>query len=110
MAYDEQLAERVRAAVGARADLDEKKMFGGLAFLVGGHMAVAVSGAGGLMIRLHPDDFTGALAEPGAQPFEMNGRTMKAWLRVDADVLDDDAVLAEWVERSVGFAATLPPK
>jgi TfoX/Sxy family transcriptional regulator of competence genes len=91
-------------------NLSEKKMFGGLAFLTNGHMAVAVSGQGGIMVRVDPAETDALLNEPGAGPFEMHGRPMKGWLRVDAAALDDDAVLRGWAERGLAYARTLPPK
>jgi hypothetical protein len=109
MAYDRELAERIRAALGAQA-ADEKAMFGGLAFLVGGHMSVAAGGQGGLLVRVDPDEFDALLAEPGAAEFAMgNRRPMRGWLRVSADVLDD-ATLARWVDRAISYARSLPPK
>ncbi|MGD0197109.1 MAG: TfoX/Sxy family protein [Solirubrobacteraceae bacterium] len=104
MAYDEDLAWRVREQL---AEIDavatEKRMFGGLAFLIGGHMAVAVSGNGGLMLRGEP-------GEPHTEPIEMRGRTMRGWARVRPAALEGDAQLAEWVRRGVAAAATLPAK
>jgi TfoX/Sxy family transcriptional regulator of competence genes len=89
----------------------EKKMFGGLAFLIGGNMSVAASGQGGLLVRVDPDETSTLLAERGAEEFEMGGRgPMKGWLRVSEQVLDDDAVLAAWVERGATYAKSLPPK
>ena len=109
MAYDEVLADRIRAAIEG-VPVDEKKMFGGLAFLVGGNMSVAASGQGGLMVRVDPDQTERLLREPGAAEFEMGGRgAMKGWLRVSADVLDDDT-LQTWVDRGVAYARSLPPK
>lgn len=110
MAYDEGLAERIRQLVGERPDLSERAMFGGLAFLIGGNMAVAASGQGGLMVRVEPDETAALLGEPGARPMEMRGREMAGWLRVDDDVLDDDAVLSTWVGRGLAYAGSLPPK
>lgn len=109
MAYDEVLAERVRGMLGDRP-VTEMKMFGGLAFLVGGHMSVAVSGQGGLMLRVPPEETAGLLGEPGAGEMVMRGRSMDGWLRVTGDVLGDDAVLQTWVDRGVAFAESLPPK
>ena len=110
MAYDVELAERVRALL-AGEPVAEKKMFGGLAFLIGGNMSVAASGQGGLMVRVDPDDTEALLAEPGAAEFEMSGRgPMKGWLRVGAEVLDDDETLGAWVSRGVAYARTPPPK
>jgi TfoX/Sxy family transcriptional regulator of competence genes len=110
MAYDEELAERIRAEVAGQKDLTEMKMFGGLAFLVGGNMAVGVSGQGGLMIRCDVDDTEALLSEPGAQPFEMRGKGMRGWLRVEADAVDDDVALRTWVERGTAYARSLPAK
>lgn len=109
MAYDEELADRLRLLLSSHGPT-EKKMFGGLAFLVSGHMAVAVSGQGGLMVRCDPDQIGLLREEPGTRPFEMQGRTLKGWLRVDSDAVDDDAVLRQWAERGVAYAGSLPPK
>lgn len=110
MAYDEDLAERIRGFLGD-VPVTEKKMFGGLAFLVGGNMSVAASGQGGLLVRHDPADAEALLTEPGAYEFDMGGRApMKGWLRVDASVLRDDLTLQTWVERGVAYARTLPPK
>jgi TfoX/Sxy family transcriptional regulator of competence genes len=110
MAYDEELAARIREHA-AGEPVEEKKMFGGLAFLLGGHMAVAASGQGGLMVRVEPEETATLLEEPGAAPFEMGGRgPMDGWLRVSADAVADDAVLARWVERGLAYAGSLPPK
>ena len=110
MAYDEELAERVRELL-TREPVTEKRMFGGLAFLLGGHMAVAASGQGGLMVRVDPADNEPLLAEPGAEELTMGGRgPMTGWLRVDGDVLADDAALRAWVDRGVTYARSLPPK
>jgi hypothetical protein len=110
VAYDEDLAERIRGMLPDEPVV-EKKMFGGLAFLIGGNMSVAASGQGGLMVRVDPDETGALLAEPGAEEFEMSGRgPMRGWLRVRGDVLDDDEVLRRWVDRGVGYARSLPPK
>jgi TfoX/Sxy family transcriptional regulator of competence genes len=110
MAYDEALAERIRGMLGD-IEVTEKKMFGGLAFLVGGNMSVAAGGQGGLLVRVDPADSDVLLTEPGASVMQMGGRgAMKGWLRVDAAVLEDDVVLQRWVDRGVGYAASLPPK
>jgi TfoX/Sxy family transcriptional regulator of competence genes len=110
MAYDEDLADRIRAEVAGEKNLTEQKMFGGLAFLVGGHMAVAASGQGGLMLRCDPDQTDALLEEPGAEPMVMRGKEMSGWLRVEADAVEDDAALARWVARGTAFARGLPPK
>src|SRR5690348_17519844 len=99
MAYDEDLAERIRAEVAGEKNLTEMKMFGGLAFLIGGNMAVAASGQGGLMLRCEPDQTEALLQEEGAQEFEMRGKAMSGWLRVDAAAVEDDEALATWVQR-----------
>lgn len=109
MAYDEELADRIRL-LAAVARPTEKKMFGGLAFLVGGNMGVAASGQGGLMVRVAPEETERLLREPGAEVMEMRGRSMKGWLRVHGDTLDDDDVLAEWVQRGLAYAGSLPAK
>jgi hypothetical protein len=110
MAYDEELAERIRAFLGNRPGLTEKKMFGGLAFLIGGNMAIAASGQGGILVRVDPAESDQLVASTPAETMEMRGRQMSGWLRVDtADVLTDGE-LATWVERGAGYAASLPPK
>ena len=106
MAYDEDLAERIRELILGEPGLTEQKMFGGLAFLVGGNMAVAASGQGGLLVRVDPDESEALVASSDARPMEMRGREMPGWLRVDPP--DDE--LAAWVERGVAFARSLPPK
>jgi len=110
MAYDEVLADRLRVALQHQDGVEEKRMFGGLAFLVGGHMAVAVSGQGGLMVRCDPDHTAELLEQPGAATLEMRGRAMTGWLRVDVDAISDEAHLQRWVDVGVGYVATLPPK
>ena len=110
MAYDEELAERIRALLGDRPGLTEKKMFGGLAFLIDGNMAVAASGQGGILARVDPEQSDELVASTPAEPMEMRSRQMAGWLRVDtADVAPDDE-LAAWVERASSYAASLPPK
>jgi TfoX/Sxy family transcriptional regulator of competence genes len=110
MSYDEDLAERIRGLLG-NVEVIEKKMFGGLAFLVGGNMSVAASGQGGLLVRHDPADTEKLLAEPGAYEFDMGGRgPMKGWLRVDESVLGDDKALGAWVKRGVSYAKSLPAK
>ncbi|MEC3918881.1 TfoX/Sxy family protein [Nocardia sp. CDC160] len=111
MAYDEKLADRIRDALGP--DLPhvvEKKMFGGLAFLVGGNMAVAASGQGGLMVRTDPNTSAPLLRAGAVEPMEMRGRKMPGWLRVTSETVADDDALDEWVQRGVDYAKSLPPK
>jgi TfoX/Sxy family transcriptional regulator of competence genes len=110
VAYDEGLAERIRELVAAEPGLTEQRMFGGLAFLVGGHMAVAASGQGGLMVRIDPDDTDRLVTTTPARPMEMRGREMRGWLRVDADDVRTKRALATWVRRGTGYARSLPPK
>jgi hypothetical protein len=110
MPYDEELAGRIRTLLGDRAGLTEQRMFGGLAFLVGGNMAIAASGQGGLLVRVDPAESEALVDSTAAYPMEMRGRSMAGWLRVDAaDVADDDA-LADWVERGARYAGSLQPK
>ncbi|HEX8074862.1 MAG TPA: TfoX/Sxy family protein [Thermoleophilaceae bacterium] len=111
MAYDEDLAHRIRELVGAEPNVSEQRMFGGLAFLVGGNMAVAASGQGGLMVRVDPDDTDALVAgKAHARPFEMRGRPMQGWLRVDAEGVRTKRQLEPWVKRGVAYARSLPPK
>lgn len=110
MPYDEDLAERIRGFLG-NVPVTEKKMFGGLAFLVGGNMSVAASGQGGLLVRHDPVQTEELMCQPGASEFDMGGRgPMKGWLRVDESVLGDDKTLKAWVERGVTYARSLPAK
>jgi TfoX/Sxy family transcriptional regulator of competence genes len=110
MAYDEELAERIRALLGDRPRLTEQKMFGGLAFLVGGNMAIAASGQGGILVRVDPEKSDELVATTPAETMEMRGRQMPGWLRVDSADVTDATALAEWVERGAGYAGSLPPK
>lgn len=110
MAYDEDLANRIRELIASEPGVTERKMFGGLSFLVGGNMSVAVSGRGGLMLRCDPAQTEQLRAKPHAGPFEMRGKVMDGWLRVDADGLETKAQLARWVERGVAYARSLPAK
>ena len=109
MAYDHDLADRIRELVATEQGLDEKRMFGGLSFLVNGNMSVAASGKGGLLVRVSPED-TADLLDDHVHTAIMGGREMRGWLRVDAAVLDDDGQLAEWVARGVAYARSLPAK
>ena len=110
MAYDEELAERVRALVADVPALEEKKMFGGLGFIVAGNMAVGASGQGGLLVRVDPAESDALVESTPAYPMEMRGRTMAGWLRVDSADVEADDELARWVERGVAYARSLPPK
>jgi hypothetical protein len=110
MAYDEHLANRVRELVASEAGAIEQRMFGGLAFLIGGYMSVSVSGSGGLLLRCEPSDTDALLAKPHTAPFEMRGRAMDGWLRVHPDGLRTKRQLEQWVARGVAYARTLPPK
>ena len=110
MAYDEELADRIRSILGDRAGLTEKKMFGGLGFMVGGNMAIAASGQGGILVRVDPEQSDELVATTSAETMEMRGRQMPGWLRVDMGDVAADAALAEWVERGAGYAGSLPPK
>jgi hypothetical protein len=110
MAYDLELANRIRELLAAQRGVDEKSMFGGLAFLIGGHMAVAASGKGGLMVRVPPDDTAKLLDRPHVSPMVMAGRETRGWLRVDAEGVKTKRQLESWVSRGVGYARSLPPK
>ena len=110
MAYDEDLANRIRELIAAEPGVTEKRMFGGLAFLIGGNMAVSASGQGGLMVRVDPEDTDALVAKPHARPFEMRGRAMRGWLRVDAEGVRTRRRLEPWVKRGVTYARSLPPK
>jgi TfoX/Sxy family transcriptional regulator of competence genes len=110
VAYDEHLAARLRALLEGEHGLREKQMFGGLAFLIGGNMAIAASGQGGLLVRADPEDSTSLLASKGVEPMEMRGRPMRGWLRVDDDSVRTKRQLERWVRVGVGYARTLPPK
>jgi TfoX/Sxy family transcriptional regulator of competence genes len=110
MAYDEELAARIRELVGGESDLTEKKMFGGLAFLIGGNMAIAASGQGGLLVRVDPEESDKLVSTTKASVMEMRGREMKGWLRVGAADVRTKRQLSAWVRRGVGFARWLPPK
>ncbi len=109
MAYDEHLAGRVRAALDA-ADVTEKKMFGGLAFLIRGHMAVAASGQGGVLVRVDPAQSDRLVVTTNARLMEMRGRQMQGWLRVEPDDVRTKGQLAKWVRLGVTYARSLPAK
>jgi TfoX/Sxy family transcriptional regulator of competence genes len=110
MAYDEDLANRIRELIASEPDVTEKKMFGGLAFLVGGNMSVAASGQGGLMLRCDPEETDELVAKPHARRFEMRGREMQGWLRVDDEGIRTKRQLEPWVRRGVAYARSLPAK
>ena len=109
MSFDAELADRIRALLGDRAE-DEKKVFGGIAFMIGGNMAVAASSNGGIIVRVDPAEGPELAATTAAALMEMRGKTMAGWLRVGAADVADDAALAPWVERGATYAASLPPK
>ncbi|HET6165896.1 MAG TPA: TfoX/Sxy family protein [Marmoricola sp.] len=110
MAYDEELAERIRHAVDGEGGLSEKKMFGGLAFLVHGNMAVAASGQGGLLLRVDPADSDELTRGEHVDRMVMRGRAMDGWLRIDSEVVDSEADLQRWVDIGLAYARSLPPK
>jgi TfoX/Sxy family transcriptional regulator of competence genes len=110
MAYDEHLADRIRELVAGEPDLTEQKMFGGLAFLIGGNMAVAASGQGGALVRVDPAESDALIATTSARLMEMGGRRMPGWLRVDPEDLRTEGQLAKWVELGTTYARSLPAK
>jgi hypothetical protein len=110
VAYDEELAERLRDLLADEPGLTEQKMFGGLAFLVGGNMAIAASGEGGILVRCDPEQSDELVAKTKARPMEMRGREMAGWLRVAADDVPTENDLVEWVDIGRGYARSLPPK
>jgi hypothetical protein len=110
MAYDEELAGRIRALIGDGPAVTEQRMFGGLAFLIGGNMAIAASGQGGILVRADPEESEALVAASTARPMEMRGREMRGWLRVEADDVGTDAELAKWVDVGSTFARSLPAK
>jgi TfoX/Sxy family transcriptional regulator of competence genes len=109
MAFDERLADRVRDALAPRAEVSERKMFGGIAFMVAGNMAVGIVGDE-LMVRLGPDDAKRALAEPHVRPMDFTGRPMKNMVFVDSEGTASDQDLTSWVDAGADFASSLPPK
>jgi TfoX/Sxy family transcriptional regulator of competence genes len=108
MAYDQVLADRIRDLVVGTDNLTEQRMFGGLAFLVNGNMAVAASGEGGLLVRVDPASADESIDREGVTPMVMRGREMKGWLRVLTEL--DAEGLEDWVSRGVAYALSLPPK
>jgi TfoX N-terminal domain len=110
MAYDEVLAERIRDLIGPDPELTEKKMFGGLAFLIRGHMAISASGQGGVLVHVDPERSAELTASTAATVAVMRGREMPGWLRVTADGVATDDGLSPWVETGIAYARSLPPK
>lgn len=110
MAYDEELAERIRELLDDQRGITEQKMFGGLGFLIGGNMAVAASGQGGLLVRIDPEQSETLLATSNARPMEMRGRRMNGWLVVDTEDVRTKRQLAKWVKLGTTFARSLPAK
>jgi hypothetical protein len=110
MAYDEDLADRIRAVVAREKGLSEKRMFGGLAFLINGNMCVSASGRGGLMLRCDPAASDDLVAQPHVERMVMRGREMHGWLRVDTAAVDSDGELGRWVSIAVDYAKSLPAK
>lgn len=111
MAYDEELAERIRDLLGPLLPkVVEKKMFGGLAFMVDGNMSVSASGQGGLLVHVDPDEGAKLISRKGVEPMVMRGKEMRGWLRVDTAAVKTDAALREWIDRGVAYARSLPAK
>jgi TfoX/Sxy family transcriptional regulator of competence genes len=110
MAYDEDLANRIRELLGPERGVEEKRMFGGLAFLINGNMSVAASGQGGLLVRVPPEDTDRLLQRAHVNPMVMAGREARGWLRVDAEGVQTKRQLQGWVTHGVGYARGLPPK
>jgi TfoX/Sxy family transcriptional regulator of competence genes len=110
MAYDVELADRIRAVVQAEPGLTERRMFGGLAFLIQGNMAVSASSQGGLLLRIDPAETESLISEPHVRRFEMRGRKMDGWLRVDAEAVETDDDLQGWIRHGVTYARSLPSK
>ena len=110
MGYDPALADRIRELLAAERGVDEKRMFGGLAFLIDGHMAVAASGQGGLLVRVPPQETDKLLDRAHVSPMVMGGRDARGWLRVDVEGLKTQRQLGSWVRRGVTYVRSLPPK
>ena len=109
MAYEEKTAERVREILSGRRDVEEKKLMGGLCFMVRGHMCCSVSGRGGLMIRVGAEAQDKMLREPHVRPIEMRGRTMTGFVRVAPEGYETESDLRTWLKHGLDFVATLPP-
>lgn len=110
MAYDEDLANRIRELIGDEPHLDEKKMFGGLAFMIGGNLAVAARGKGGILVRVDHDEWERLLGAGTAEPMIMRGTEARGWLMVDAEHVETKRRLSAWVDRGAGYARSLPRK
>lgn len=110
MAYDEELADRIRELLHGESGLTEQEMFGGLAFLIGGNVSVAASGQGGVLVRVDPDESDALVATTSARLMEMRGRRMRGWLRVEADEVRTKRQLAKWVRLGATYARSLPAK
>lgn len=110
MAYDQDLADRIRECVARERGVVEQRMFGGLAFLINGHLSVSASGRGGLLVRVDPAEGGSLIDGDGVTPMVMAGREQAGWLRVDGALVESDGELERWVARGVGFAKSLPPK
>jgi TfoX N-terminal domain len=110
VAFDEDLADRIRALLSGERTLTEKRMFGGLAFLIKGHLAVSASGQGGILVRVPPAETDALVRRAHVRPAEMQGRVLDGWLRVDADGVKTKRQLQGWVARGVAYADSLPPK
>jgi hypothetical protein len=110
VAYDDELAGRVRSVVASEPGLTEKRMFGGLAFLIDGNLAVSASSKGGLLVRIDPTEMELLVSDPFIEPFEMRGRAMSGWLHVTSKAVETDTHLEQWVRRGVTFARSLGPK
>jgi TfoX/Sxy family transcriptional regulator of competence genes len=110
MPYDEKLAERLRTLLAKERNVTEKKMFGGIGFIVRGNMCVSASGKGGILVRIDPEESDAAIARPHATLMEMGGRKMAGWIRVDAAGLKSERELESWVRRALEYVKTLPAK
>jgi TfoX/Sxy family transcriptional regulator of competence genes len=110
MAYDEKLADRIRELVAGEPDLTEQKMFGGLAFLIGGNMAIAASGQGGILVHVDPGESDRLVQTTSARLMEMRGREMRGWLRVESEDVGTKRELAKWAKLGMAYARSLPAK
>jgi hypothetical protein len=110
MSYDAELANLLREALGERDGLSEVPMFGGLAFMINGHIAVAASGKGGVLVRVGPDGAAAACERPHAEPAVMGSRPMTGWVRVGAEGVRGIRAVRVWARMGADFAGTLPPK